>query len=84
MEEYFMSGFCERRIIFLTSLGLKYEWFYSHESNVMHTPELPDPIFLQVSVQCLHAHSWDTTKTKSEDSSSPFWYTYIHKMIFVK
>lgn len=57
-----MSGFCEGGIIFLVSLGLKFEWFYSHESNVMHTPELSDPAFLQVSVICLCAHSWGRKK----------------------
>lgn len=46
-----MSGFCQWGIIFLVSLGLKYEWFYFHETNVMHTPELSDPTFLQMSVQ---------------------------------
>lgn len=48
-----MSGFYEGTIIFLVGLGLKYEWFYSHKTNVMHTRELSDPAFPQVSAKWL-------------------------------
>lgn len=47
----FYDFFFEGRIIFLVGLGLKYEWFNSSKTNVMHAPKLSVPSLLKVCIE---------------------------------